>query len=75
MPSLITDELAELRCPERVINGRWIFVIGQIIHSDTEREPAMVKLEPALKVHIEIEIYWKAPGICTSYYVSLRILY
>ena len=75
MPSFFPYKLAELRCADRIVHGRWILVIGQVIHPNPERKPAVMKLEPTLKMHIEIEIRRKARRIRSAHHISLRVLY
>jgi hypothetical protein len=75
VPAFIPYKLAELRRADRIVHGRWILVIGQVIHPNPERKPAVMKLEPTLKMHIEIEIRRKARRIRSTYYISLRVLY
>src|SRR3954447_25052121 len=74
MPAFITYELTVLRCAERVVHSRGILVIGQVVNSDAERKRAVVKFEPTLNVHVEIEICGKARRIRSSHNISLRIL-
>src|SRR3954463_13384802 len=58
---------------ERVVHSRGILVIGQVVNSDAERKRAVVKFEPTLNVHVEIEICGKARRIRSSHNISLRI--
>ena len=59
MSAFITCELAELRSAERVIHGCRIFVIGQVIDSNAESEPAVVELKSALNMQVEVKVVWK----------------
>jgi hypothetical protein len=41
--SFITDELHEVRRTQGVVNACWAFVIGDVIHTDPQREAASAK--------------------------------